>query len=103
MPDETHSDSLFEEFGSRRAFFRRAGSIALVGLGALAIPTARASATVRVGKVRAVPLNKATCCKSSCKTCSSGHAYTCTGCGQSCCICASEGGVECFTVECPIC
>lgn len=100
------------EAPNRRAFLRQAGAALAVGLGITLIPSQTAAAKTAhrtlndtAGK-NAIPLNGATCCRSSCKSCTgSQHAYTCSQncpCSTSCCYCQSLS-VNCYASGCCTC
>jgi hypothetical protein len=77
-----------EDAQSRRGFLRLVARTAVAGLGLALIPKDAFARSTSV----------TTCCKSNCRSCTTGHAYTCTGC-ESSCICNHDVG-QCFTIPC---
>ncbi len=108
MAEEQHVDGdWIAQPRSRRTFLRQLMTTAAVGAGAALFPAAAASASRTVtasdGK-RVRPDFLTTCCRSTCKTCSSGVAYNCLDACQKirCCICDINRG-NCFSLPCPYC
>lgn len=86
---EEEAGSVNQETTSRKAFLRRLGTTLAVGIGGIALLPSRAVATTQACS---------SCCRESCKSCSSGVAYRCNNSGRSCCICHSNVGT-CFGTQ----
>jgi hypothetical protein len=91
-PSPTRSEGA-DRRSTRVAFLRRAGSFLAVGLGVAALPQLASA-------------QSGSCCPSDCRSVLSCSwptlPYSCSGCGQNCCICVyHDPQDQCFPTTCP--